>query len=162
MNERFKPIERRLKTLDEHMRQGENFKNYRGHKTRYEKLYAEYESLKNTSGIGAGRKAQKALDTANEYYEAHRSELAMYENAERYLKGVLQARFDIKKLPPLTKWKAERERLTTEKGILRGEYSRLKDEIKEVEVIRKTAEQIARQIDPQSKERGKERTYEGR
>jgi hypothetical protein len=156
VNEKFKPIERRLKTLDEHLRHSENFKNYRGHKARYEKLYAEYKVLKNTTGFGAERKAQKALDAANEYRETYRPQIAMYENAEKYLRDVLQGRFDPKKLPPITKWKAERETLTAEKSKLYQEYSALKNEIREVEIIRKAAEQIARQIDPPKRTKARE------
>jgi len=42
-------------------------------------------------------------------------EITLYESAERYLKDVLQERFDPKKLPPITKWTAEREKLTVDK-----------------------------------------------
>jgi uncharacterized Zn ribbon protein len=32
IGDKFKPIERRLKSLGEHIKQGESFKNYRGYK----------------------------------------------------------------------------------------------------------------------------------
>jgi hypothetical protein len=38
---------------------------------------------------------------------------------------------------------------------LRREYLKLKDEIREVEIIRRAAEQIARQIDPPQKTRAR-------
>jgi TfoX/Sxy family transcriptional regulator of competence genes len=156
VNEKFKPIERRLKTLDEHLRHSENFKSYRGHKARYEKLYAEDKTLKSTTGFGAERKAQKALDAANEYRETYRPIIAMYENAEKYLRDVLQGRLDPKKLPTITKWKTERETLNAKMGKLYQEYSALKNEIREVEIIRKAAEQIARQIEPPKRTRARE------
>ena len=54
---------------------------------------AQYTALTKTTGFGAGRKAKKAMNIANEYYETHRSEITMYENAERYLKNVLRGHF---------------------------------------------------------------------
>jgi hypothetical protein len=148
MSDKFKPIDRRLKTLDEHIRHSENFKAHRGCKARYDKMYAEYKVAKNRAGLFAERKAKKALENASAYYEANRAEITLCEAAEKYLKDVLQARFDPKKLPPITKWKAEREKLKADMDRLRQEYLRLKDEIREVEIVRKAAEQIARQIEP--------------
>jgi len=139
---KLKPIERRLKTLDEHLRQSENFKSGRGHKAQYDKLYAQYETLKKSSGFGAGRKAQKALDTANEYYEAHQPQITLCESAERYLRDVLQGRFDPKKLPPITKWKEEREKLITDKQSLTRDYHALKNEVSEAEKIRRNGYDI--------------------
>jgi chromosome segregation ATPase len=116
IRDELKKVERRLKTLDEHIRHSGNFKGYRGHNTKYEKLYAQYTTIKKAGGFGVERKAQKALTTANEYHETYRIEIAMYENAEKYLREVMQGHFDIKKLPPITKWQAEREKLTADYG----------------------------------------------
>jgi len=136
IRDELKPIERRMKTIDEHLRHSGNYKAYRKHKAHYEKLYADYTTLKKATGFGAGRKSQKSLDTANEYYETYRNEITMYENAERYLRGVLQKHFDPKKLPPIAKWEAERESLTADKKRLNHEYATLKDETAKVEKIR--------------------------
>jgi hypothetical protein len=46
------------------------------------------------------RKAQKALDAAQDYYESNRAAITLYDAAERYLRDVLQGRFNVKKLPP--------------------------------------------------------------
>jgi chromosome segregation ATPase len=96
VSDKLKKVERRIKTLGEHIRHSENFKNYRGHKAKYERLYAEYKTAKTATGLFAERKAQKALDTANEYHETHRAEITLYEAAERHLRDVLQGRFDQK------------------------------------------------------------------
>ena len=69
----------------------------------------------------------------------------MFENAEKYLKGVLQQHFDPKKLPPVTKWKAEIEKLTAERKRLDYDYSILRNEVKEAEQIRKSVYSILRQ-----------------
>ena len=141
---KLKPIERRLKTLDEHLRQSENFKSGRGHKVQYDKLYEQYTTFKKTSGFGAGRKAQKALDAANEYYKNHRPQITLYESAERYLRDVLQERFDPKKLPPITKWKEERAKLIVDKQSLTRDYYALKSEVAEAEKIRRGVHDIMR------------------
>jgi len=52
-----------------------NFKGYRTHKAQYDKLYEQYETLKKSGDFGVERKAQKALDIANEYYEANRPQM---------------------------------------------------------------------------------------
>ena len=145
IREELKPIDRRIKTLDEHISQSGNYKAYRSYKAQYEKLYAQYKALKKVTGFGAERKAQKALNTANEYYEAYRAEITMYENAEQYLKNVLQEHFDPKKLPPVTKWKAERDTLTAERGKLNQRYVALKSEVKEAEQIRRSVYSIVQQ-----------------
>ena len=69
----------------------------------------------------------------------------MYDNAEKYLKGVLQGYFDPKKLPPIAKWKAEIEKLTAERSGLNQQYNALKDEVKEAEQIRKSVYSILRE-----------------
>ena len=51
---------------------------------------------------------KKDGNTANSYHEAYITEITLYEAAERYLKGVLQERFDPKNLPPVAKWTVER------------------------------------------------------
>ncbi|MDR1615606.1 MAG: DUF4825 domain-containing protein, partial [Syntrophomonadaceae bacterium] len=58
------------------------------------------------------------LENDNAYHEANRAEIILCEAAERYLKGVLQSRYDPKKLPSIPKWKEERAAKTAEKGRL--------------------------------------------
>ena len=81
----------------------------------------------------------------------------MYDNAEKYLKGVLQTHFDPKKLPPIAKWKAEIEKLTAERSGLNQQYNTLKDEVKEAEQIRKSVYSIMRQ---EQRERGQQKTQD--
>ena len=145
VNEKLKPINRRLKTLDEHLRHGGNYKAYRGHKAQYEKLYTQYRAVKKAGGFGAERKAQKALDTANEYYDTNRTEIVLFEAAEQYMKDIMQERFDPAKLPPITKWKAERDKLNADKQQLNGEYVSLKKDTTEVEKIRRNVYDIMRE-----------------
>jgi hypothetical protein len=69
----------------------------------------------------------------------------MFDNAEKYLKGVLQTHFDPKKLPPIAKWKAEIEKQSAERSGLNQQYNTLKDEVKKAEQIRKSIYIIVRQ-----------------
>jgi hypothetical protein len=122
MGEKLKPIERRLKTLDEHIKQSETYAKTRA-------TYAEYQR-------------QKPKEKER-YYEAHRADITLHEAASRYLKGHLNGRTEI----PLKKWKAERGRLTAEKSVLLREYMALKEEVRDVETIRKYAEEVRQVIE---------------
>ena len=144
MRDKLKKVERRMATLDEHIQHSGNFKAYRGVKAQYQKLYSEYTAIQKAGGLFSERKAQKALDAANEYYEANRPQIAMYDNAEKYLRDVLRERFDIKKLPPVTAWQAERDKLTAERSILNREYIVLRNEVTEVDQIRRDVDDFFR------------------
>ena len=63
----------------------------------------------------------------------HDTEIVLFEAAERYLKDVMQERFDPKKLPPKRKWEAARDKLKADRQQLSRRYSMLKDEDREVE-----------------------------
>jgi hypothetical protein len=153
VSNKLKPVNRRLETLDEHIKQSGNFKQYRSYKVQYEKLYAEYKTLKKSSGFMAKRKAEKARVAANEYYETYRPQITLYNTAEQYLKAVLQARFDPKKLPPVKKWKAEQAELLSQKAVLNSDYKTLKEETREAEVMRKTVERMIRAERPKQRAR---------
>jgi len=156
IGDKLKPIERRLKTLDEHLRQSENHMSYRGHKARYDKLYSQYETLKKSSGFGAKRKAQKALDAANDYRESHRMEITLYEYAEKYLKQHLNGHGRV----PLPTWKEERAKLTGNKKSLTRDYHTLKNDVAEAEKIRRNVYDIIsaeRRREQPQRDRGWER-----
>ena len=69
----------------------------------------------------------------------------MFDEAERYLKKVLQKHFDPKKQPPISTWKAECEGLNAERGKLNQQYYALKDEVDEATRIRSRVHDIMRQ-----------------
>lgn len=75
------------------------------------------------------------------FYESHRMELTHYEAAERYLNAVMNGKTGI----PLKAWKTERDKLNGEKKQLTGQYYALKDEVKEVEQIRRNVYSILRE-----------------
>jgi SMC interacting uncharacterized protein involved in chromosome segregation len=132
LRERLKPLERRLKTLDEHISQAEVYRKHR-------KVYEQYQEQK--------PKRRTA------FHEAHHAEITLYEAADRYLKRHLNGRTSI----PMQAWKSEREKLTTERSRIGSKYQTLKSEIHEVETIRKYAEEIQRTIAPPLKLRGRGR-----
>ena len=118
--EKLKPIDRRLKTLDEHISNAEKYFQYRD-------IYRKYKQQK--------PKKHEA------FYESHRMELTHYEAAERYLNAVMNGKTGI----PLKAWKAERDKLNGEKKLLTQQYYTLKDEVKEVEQIRRNVYSILRE-----------------
>ncbi|GHU81314.1 hypothetical protein FACS1894191_8100 [Clostridia bacterium] len=102
IRDKSKPIKRRLKTLDEHIKQAGNLKQYGKVNAQYKKLYAEYETAEKGAGLFAKSKAQKALDTANEFHEDNRAALTLYRTADSYLKAHLNGHGKI----PLKAWEA--------------------------------------------------------
>jgi hypothetical protein len=138
----LKKVERRIKTLGEHLMHSVNFKNFRRYKRKYDELYSQYEVAKRATGFSAERKAQKTLDTVNEYHEMHHAELTMFDSAEQYLRDVLQERFDPNKLPPIAKWRDEYAAKTAEKDALYREYYKLKDDTAKVEKIQRSVKEI--------------------
>jgi hypothetical protein len=75
----------------------------------------------------------------------------MFRAAEQYLKDVLQKRYNPKKLPPITKWINERDALQIEKGELNREYYALREQVKEVETIRRNVHSILPRETPERK-----------
>ena len=97
INDKLKPIERRLKALDEHIQQAEYYLEFRA-------IHKEYKQQK--------PKKQDA------FCESNRRELSLYESAERYLKGVMNGKTTL----PIKTWKAERAKLLADKKPLYQEY----------------------------------------
>jgi len=114
-----KYIERRVRTLDEHIRQGEIYIAHR-------ELYAEYQQLK-------PRKQAT-------FYEAHRAELMVFEAAKRYLDAHLNGH-----ALPLDVWKKERTKLSAERGEFSREYAALKEQVLDVENVQWATEKILRE-----------------
>jgi len=120
IRDQLKPMERRLKTLDEHIQQADM---YMEHKA----VYRQYQEQK--------PKKQAA------FAEKHREAITLFESADRYLKGVMNGRTSL----PIKAWKAERAKLTTTKNRLSQDYALLKDEIGEVEQIRRSVYAVMRE-----------------
>ena len=119
LRDKLKPVDRRLKVLDGHIKQAEI---YREH-TNINRLYQQ----------------QNPKDK-DDFYETHRADLTLYHASERYLKAHLNGRDKI----PLSAWEVEREKLDAEKKRLSGEYITLKNNTTKVEKIRSNVYNIMR------------------
>jgi hypothetical protein len=116
--------------LDAHIRHADNYFEHRA-------LYKQYKQVKPKYQV--------------EFYERNRTGLALYEAAQQYLKPVMNGRTDI----PRKTWKTEAAQLAAKRQSLYAEYTRLKEEVRDAEVIRRCVENVLRE--PQVK-RG--RTHE--
>ena len=97
---------------------------------------------KKATGFGAERKAKKALEAVNNYYEIYRAELILYDAADKYMQNVMQDRYDSKKLPPITKWQEELANKTAMRDSLYQDYYTLKNETAKIEKIKRSVTEI--------------------
>ena len=113
IRDKLKPIERRLKVLDEHIKQADIYRKYKG---------------------------------GNANNEAER---ILFEAAKKYITAHLNGNKQI----PYHTWTAERTKLLAEQKPLNRDYFLLKDEVKEVEQIRKNVDSILREEAPRKQPR---------
>jgi hypothetical protein len=142
--ERKKKIERRVTTLDKHAAQCKNFTDNRSVKQTYNRLRAEAEAAEKAA-VGslnpfAKGKAEKARKAAQDYYYDFTPQIEMYRSAEKYLKDVLQKRFDPKQVAAQAKkWAAERETCKQELGGINSECAVFKRDIASAEAMKRFA-----------------------
>ena len=134
VRENLKLYERSINNLDERIKQGSIYMEHRD-------LYSQYKQIK-------PRKQEK-------FYEAHRTELMLFEAAKRYLDSHLTGH-----TIPITAWKEDREKLSIERGKLYRKYGVLKNQVDEMFSVRHAAEQIAREINPQPQRDVRKRGWE--
>ncbi|GHU94833.1 hypothetical protein FACS1894208_06590 [Clostridia bacterium] len=138
--ERKKKVERRVTTLDKHATQCKNFTANRGVKLEYDKIHATAEAAEKSTGLFAKSKAEKARKAAQDFYYDHTPEIETYKAAEKYLKDVLQKRFDPKQIAAQAKkWSGERETCKQELGGINAEYNVYKREVESAEEIKRFA-----------------------
>ncbi len=129
-NSEIKQTEKLLHERKELIEQAENYLQYR----EYHKAYKQTKPKKQ-----------------EEYAERYRTELALYDRAERYLKEHLGS--DTKLRPKA--WKAEVADLTVQKDRLYREVHRLKEEVAEAETVKRCIEQV---IPPTEQRKEKSKT----
>jgi hypothetical protein len=139
LNTNIKKVSKRIDTLKEHLRQSENYRQYRKIAAQYASLTDVADAAEKATGLFAKSKAEKARKEAQDFYRDHNHEIGMFRDAEKYLKPVLQSRFDPKKLPPIKMWQGELKEKQAAKGELDREYYKLKDEIKHAETLKQFA-----------------------
>ena len=89
------------------------------------------------------------------FKEKNYTGIALYEAAKRYLDANLNGH-----TLPLKSWKEERERLAVDRGSLNRQYRLLKEEVTEVETMRRTVANIIRDAAPRRRERERDRGLE--
>jgi ATP-dependent exoDNAse (exonuclease V) alpha subunit len=151
----LKKSERRLATLGEHMRHSENYNKYRKIAAHRDKLYAKAKEL-DGKGLFHKPAAKTAVNAADAYAWKHLNELSDFDAAEKYLRGVLQKRFDPKKSPPVKAWADERTSLTVECATLNRRYETLKIKTQSVEKLKRSVEEI---MNPTVSERERPKTH---
>jgi len=125
----LKKQERRLTTLNDHLTQTTTY-----HKTKT--IYKKYKKL--------------SPNQQPAYKEKHAAELQSYDAAVKYLKDHLNGRTTI----PEKAWKAEREKLLKDRYALAEQFYDLKDNVRNIEVLRRSAESLMSDI-----EQGTERRH---
>ena len=116
VNEKTKAVEDRLKKLNPLIKQAD--------------LYLQHREINNLY------KQQKPKHK-DRFYETHRTELTLYEAAERFLKANLDG-----KTLNTKAWKKEAAELTAEKDKLYQEYRGLKEGVRQIGVVRRSVEHI--------------------
>ncbi|GHV10560.1 hypothetical protein FACS1894219_00220 [Clostridia bacterium] len=157
--ERKKKIERRVVILDKHAAQCKNFTANRSVKLTYDKIHAEAEAAEKSTGLFAKSKAEKARKAAQDFYYDHTPEIELYKSAEKYLRDVLQKRFDPKQIAAQAKkWAAERETCKQELGGINTEYNTYKREVESAEDIKRFAVKMMFPDVAQERQQQKEKT----
>ncbi len=119
VNVQLKTRERRIKVLTEHIKQAEIY-----HK--YISIHKQY--------------MQEKPKKQDDFYQRHPTEITLFDAADRYLKQVMNGHSVL----PLKEWKAELVQLSAEREILYQKYNGLKEEVRDVEVIKRSIEQVLR------------------
>ena len=132
LQNKLKPLDRRLAKLDEHLEQVDI-------RRKYKPIMAEYKALP--------PKKQKA------FLEEHEPKLQQYKAADKYLKAHLNGRDKI----PARAWADERERLIAEKKELNRGYLSMTDRLKQIDRIRKAAREL---LGHESRQQSRNRRWE--
>jgi MobA/MobL family. len=126
VSKKINAVDRRLATLTQHLEQYDNYKQHHD-------IYVKYKQLD-----------PKKRDV---FHDKHTEEIQLYETAKRYLDGVMNGRKDI----PVKAWQAEQGKLSDDRFSLCEDYYRLKDEIRNVEMLRKGIDNLMRSDQNHSK-----------
>ncbi len=120
VSKEIKAADRRIEALSKHLFHYDNYKNNKA-------VYDEF--------VGLKPKKQEA------FYAKHAEKIGDYLTAKTYLDGVMNGRTKI----PVHRWKSELETLTIERISLAERLYSLKDDVRNVEVLRKGVEGVMRE-----------------
>jgi hypothetical protein len=135
VNEKLKNAEQRNKLLTEHIKQAELFLEHR-------EINRKYKSLK--------PKKQDA------FFQANRGELTLFQAAERYLRQHLPVSKDGKRQLNILAWKKESAQLSVEIRQLYDKYYSLKEEVRQIEIVKTSVEHILDRVNEKPVDRATE------
>jgi len=151
-NERLKTVtddikkaERRLEALATHFAHNENINTHRAVMQKYKKLKPKQDTAaQNSLNPFTRNKAAKDYEAATQKYEAyyakHTDAIDAYEAAQTYFAAVMNGRTKL----PIADWQKEQKELAAKRYTLCDEYYLLKEEIPNMEAIRRSIETIMR------------------
>jgi len=151
-NERLKEVtddikkgERRLETLAVHLAHAENNRQHKAVYQKYKSLAPKTDpAALNSLNPFTKSKATKEHETATKkyeaYYEKHTDAIQAYQAAQEHFTAVMNGRTGL----PIADWQREQKELSAKRYKLCDEYYALKDEIPNMEVIRRSVEAIMR------------------
>ncbi|GHV32389.1 hypothetical protein FACS18949_03150 [Clostridia bacterium] len=153
----IKKIERRMTTLDKHVEKCGLFKKHRAVSVEYNKLLAAAKAAEKETGFFAKGKADKARREAQDFYDVHDSEIIIFCAAEKYLKDVLQERYDPKQIAAQMKtWENERKNKEGDRRDRYVECRYLEADVKDAEQIKKFAVKLMFPDEPREQTREKQ------
>jgi hypothetical protein len=155
-----KKVRRRIDTLNKHLVQSANHKKHRAIAAQYDRLRAAADEAEKATGLFAKSKAEKAQKERQDFYRDHEFEIGTFRDAEKYLKGVLQSRYDQKKSPPVTMWEKELAKKKAELAALTRDFNKLRSEIKHAEAMKRYAADLLVPDEPQTQQKHKIKTME--
>jgi hypothetical protein len=123
----LKTKESRMKELKEVIEQAENYK-------KYKPIYEAYNSIQ----PGFADKLLKR-DPKADFYNTNYADIALFRAAEKHLKKQLK-----QGALPTKVWKAELAELTTERDKLYDEYYKLKDDVKQLDNVKREVDEFVR------------------
>ena len=142
VTDEVRKAERRLGTLSEHLAHVENMNNHKSIYKKYKSLAPKKSEAMNSINPFTRKKAVLEYETSTRkqeaYYDKHGEEIQAYQNAKKYFDSVMNGRNTL----PVKEWQSEQKKLLAKRYNLCDKYYSLKDEIKNVEVIRRSVEKI--------------------
>ena len=123
VSENIKAMERRINTLSEHLAQWQLLNQHKA-------IYKKYKEL-----------PQKKQD---DFYDKHEEEIELFKSASDYFNKILNGRKTI----PTKEWQAEQKKLLADRFNLCEKYYKLKEEVRCVEVLQRSAEKLMKEDIP--------------
>ena len=145
VTDNIKKAERRLETLSVHLAHAENNKQHKAVYQKYKSLApktdpAALNSISPFTKSKAVKEHEAATKKQEAYYDKHANAIEAYQAAQQHFTAVMNDRTEL----PIKDWQKEQKELATKRYTLCDEYYSLKEEIPNMEAIRRSIETIMR------------------